>query len=125
MMRRLPGSSLWVLGMTTIHLMAVGLELAPALRLPTALLFYFTCPGALIADWVELPQWPARLALVIGNSLASNITIVTFLLTASAYTAARGLAIVSTLSIALALYTAIARRRPEVLAIGRHLESQW
>ena len=117
----LPAGAAWVLSVTAAHIVAYDLQVGPLVQLPTALLFVLTCPGALLMDWAHLPNWPSRLALVVGASLAVNIVIVTLLLTSGTYSAAAGLAVMGFLGMALAFYTTVVQ--PVAIAGQPHIRA--
>lgn len=107
--RDLPPGAAWVFLVTAAHTLAYGLQMGPVVQLPTALLFVLTCPGALLMDWADLPNWTSRFALVVGASFAFNIVIVTLLLTSGIYSATRSLVIMGFLGVAMAFWTCLAR----------------
>lgn len=106
MLDDVPAGTRWVLVVTIAHVLAYTLGLGPAAQFPTALLFYVTCPGAILVDWVNLSDLPSRVALTVGASLAHNMLVVTLLLAAGVFSAGGGLAAISAASLLLATLTA-------------------
>lgn len=91
----IPAGSRWVLGITFAYVAAFALSLGPIVQLPLALLFFLTCPGMLLADWLDIPDTPTRLALSAAGSLAVNILAVTTLLSVGLYSTMSGLVVVA------------------------------
>ncbi|HEX7097778.1 MAG TPA: integrase core domain-containing protein [Acidimicrobiia bacterium] len=97
-----PRGARWVFGITAMVLVALSLDFDSAARLPIALLFYLTCPGLVLLDWVRVPDAFTKVALTVAASLTANILTVTLLLAAGAYSMPTGLAAVSAVAVTAA-----------------------
>lgn len=96
-------ASAWATLVTIAHLGAYGLGVGSIVQLPLALLFYCTCPGSIILDWVDIDQPLARFSVVVALSLAANAVIVTFLLFAGWFSPLSGALAISFTTMLVAL----------------------
>jgi hypothetical protein len=113
----LPLGSRWVIVVTLVMLVVNSLAPGPIAQLPIALLFYFTCPGMLLVDWLDLPDVITRLALSTAASLAINIIVVTVIVVGGWYSPSVGLWTVAAISLVGGAASALLRA-PDPAATG-------
>ena len=108
----LPVGSRWVATVTLMHLAAFTVAPGPAIQLPLAVLFYITCPGMILIDWLDLPDVPSRVAIAAAASLGANILIVTLLLSTGLYGPGTALSVIGGISLFVAAVTTLRLRNP-------------
>jgi hypothetical protein len=93
-----------------MYVLAFALAPGSWLQLPVTFLFLSTCPGLLLIDWMDFPEFVVALTMVVASSFAINILVTVILAGTGTYSPFTGM--VATISTTLALtYVSYSRQR--------------
>lgn len=108
--RELPTGVRWVSLLGLMYVLAFALEPGSWLQLPVTFLFLTTCPGLLLIDWMEFPEFVFGVTMVVASSIAVNILVTVILAGTGTYSPFTGM--VATISTTLALtYVSYSEKR--------------
>jgi hypothetical protein len=97
----LPVGIRWISILGFLYVLAFALQPGSWLQFPVTFLFLTICPGLLLIDWMDFPEFVFGLTMVVASSLAINILVTVVLAGAGTYSPFTGM--VATISTTLAL----------------------
>jgi hypothetical protein len=108
--RALPFGIRWASLIGLMYVLAFALAPGSWIQLPVTFLFLSTCPGLLLIDWMDFPEFVLALTMVVASSFAINILVTVILAGTGTYSPFTGM--VATISTTLALtYVSYSRQR--------------